>query len=444
MILCISNSGEILPIAYRLKKAGQDVAVYVHSTTYRSNYDGILDKIGVSQVGRKAEKADTVIVDITRPNERTRQDLALLRAFGCRTASKSVFGPVAGKIRKHGTPVIGASRWTEELELDRRASMDVAKQIGLDVPEYHDFDSLKEGAAFLEGAAGKASMWVMKPHNNQDLDLTYVEKYPGELLVKMQEELPERVGNGKFEYLLQKKIDGVELSTEAWFDGKKWLHLNHTIEDKRLMNSNLGPAIGSQGNSVWMHAGAGPWQGYFDKLTPMLQDADYAGPIDINAIVTQDKVYFLEFSPRFGYDALYCLLSLLDTPLEKFFTPQLNGSFHQGFASSQRISVPPFPYHHRELLEDLAKDVPVEGEINELSNFWLQDVYQNGTGLRCAGSDGIIGVAAARGNSLGGSVGNVYRFIDTLKVGAYLQYRTDGGRRAEKALKQLQEWKINV
>ena len=80
----------------------------------------------------------------------------------------------------------------------------------------------------------------------------------------------------------------------------------------------------------------------------------------------------------------------------------------------------------------------------ENPHFWGQDIKQNDKKIECAGADGILGVVAARGNSLGGSVGNMYRAIDKLKIASTLQYRTDGGKRAERAINRLKKWKIPI
>ena len=150
----------------------------------------------------------------------------------------------------------------------------------------------------------------------------------------------------------------------------------------------------------------------------------------------------MEFSPRFGYDAIYCLLTLIKGSLTEFFLNGFQTEFYDGFASSQRITIPPFPYADKELLNAMAKDILIK---NKLEDFWMEDVYMDDKGnIRCAGSDGIIGVVAERGNSLGGSVGNVYRKIDKLKIGSYIQYRTDLGKSQNKRMKQLQEWGFKI
>jgi len=382
-----------------------------------------------------------VIFDISRPNERTRQDVALLKLFHIKTSAPSVFGPIADKLKKSHR-VIGSSEWTEDLELNRTKGIKIAQTTGLKVPYYQDFKTLKEGVKFLKG---KKDRWVFKPHNNQDLDLTYVEKFPGELVVKLEEDYPQRLGSQKIDYILQRFVDGWEVSTEMWWDGSKGVSWNHTIEDKRLMNSNLGPAIGSQNNTVWIKKKRGLLVDELTKLGPLLNRAGYIGPVDVNVVVARNGIpYFLEFTPRFGYDALYCLLSLVEGPIRRFFQKGFNVPLNPGFASSERISIPPYPYNAQKLLEDFAKDVRVKGSIDTMPLFWMEDVYLKGGRLRCAGADGIMGVVASRGNSLGGSVGNVYRTIDKLRIGAYLQYRTDLGRRAERFLKAMEKLKIEV
>lgn len=441
MILWISNSGECLPVAWRMRQEGAEVAVYVHNPKHRTNYEGIMERIGLGNLRKTLKAADQVIFDITHPNHRKPQDQALLKMFGLKSTSRSVFGPVADKLSKDHQ-VIGATEWSEEIELDRKLGSEVGRKIGMAISETHDFRTLPQGAKFLKG---RKDRWVLKPHDNADLDLTYVEKYPGELRRKLEGELRKRLGE-KFHYMLQKVVQGVEISTEGWFDGKDWLHFNHTIEDKRLMTGDLGQAIGSQGNTVWMKGKGGLLVEQLTRLTPYLTRAGYVGPVDINAIVADDRqAYFLEFSPRMGYDALYCLLTLLEGSLTDFFTKGFKGTFRKGFASSQRLSIPPYPYANRDLLATLAKEVPIEGQLDRWPWFWGQDVCRDQDGkLCCAGSDGILGVATGRGETVKEAAGEVYRHLRAMKVGAYLQYRLDGARRPERALETLKQWRVTV
>ena len=414
MIFFFSNSGESLPIVERIKQEGYPASIYVHCPDYEKNYRGMLKTVELKKVRAAVDKAELVVFDITRINEGMKHDRALLHLF--RIGNKtSVFGPIADKLRVQGKKVVGCSTWSENIEFDRQLGATIAEKIGLKIPRGESFSSLSAGKTFL--AANKNRLWVLKPHNNSDLDLTYVEKFKGELLEKMNADLAGRL-TGRF--MLQEKIDGVEISTEAWWNGTAWVNFNHTIEAKRLMNDDLGPSIGSQSNTVWVEPRCFIADA-FNRLTPYVKRAGYIGPVDINCVVKDRKPYFLEFSPRFGYDALFNLLNLLDGDISTFFTNRFVSSFKPGFSSSQRVSVPPFPNSEPSLLMKYANDIPV----NYGPDFWALDVYEN-DGRRCAGADGILGVQTGYGETLDESVAALYKSIKGLKIGGYAQYRTDG------------------
>ena len=441
MILFISNSGESLPIAHRIQQAGHEVAVYLHNPKYRDNFGDLVKRLTPAKLPGAVRRAEAVVFDILRPNEGTHADKQLLKVFRANQKAPEVFGAVAAKIRNK-VLTIGASPETATWELDRDKGTAIAKEVGIQIPETHNFTTLSDGAAFLKGKTGR---WVFKPHNNQDLDLTYMESYPGELKSKLEGEYKARLGN-RFGFLLQQVVEGVEISTEGWFDGKRFTAFNHTLEDKKLMNGNLGPAIGSQGNTVWVKRDPhGLLVQELGKLAPKLRAAGYIGPIDVNCIVAEadHKPHFLEWTCRQGYDALFCLLTLLQGGIADWYLRRFQAPLASGFASSQRITIPPFPYAEPNLLSEYAQGVALENGL-DLDHFWPQDVRQRDGQLECAGADGIIGITAAKGGSVGESVGTMYRSINKLRVASTLQYRTDGGRRAEKDRKQLHKWGVNI
>jgi len=430
-VIFMSNSGESLPIVWRLRREGVDAGVYIHHPQYRHNYDGILPKIAVGDLKKRLRKTSLVIFDITRPNERAKQDIVLLKMFGLKSTLPSVFGPVADKISKD-IKTMGASALTEELELDRRKGLEVAKKVGYAIPAHHEFTSLRDGAKFLKG---RADLWVFKPENNQDLDLTYVEKFPGEILTKMLDEWLTRIGD-KIDYILQEKIDGTEVSTEVWIGERGPRHFNQTIESKRLMAGNLGPAIGSQSNTVYRIT-EGPPIEPLKKMAAYLHKESYLGPCDANCIVKKGVPYFLEWTPRFGYDALYCLLELLKGSLSDFFLKDFKADFHKGYACSQRVSIPPYPYALPGLRRAFSRDVSIMNRLDKTPFFWGQDVYLDAGKLKCAGADGILGVVTARDEQLEAAWGKVNSAVNKLKVCSYLQYRTDGFKEHSRRLKEL-------
>jgi len=148
-IIFISSSGESLPIAWRMQGEGVDVAVYIHNPLYRKNYKGIFDnRLKINQLKKEVRKTKLVCFDITRPNEGTPEDRALLKSFGVPVKSNGVFGPVADKIART-TRVLGASSFTENIELDRQAGSEFAAKVGLKVPETKEFSDTGKAVDFL-------------------------------------------------------------------------------------------------------------------------------------------------------------------------------------------------------------------------------------------------------------------------------------------------------
>src|SRR5208283_4900836 len=105
------------------------------------------------------------------------------------------------------------------------------------------------------------------------------------------------------------------------------------FERKQLMDGNLGPSGGCTGNIVWACDGECPiCKGGIRKLEGFLRVSNYKGMIDLNAIISEDKLYGLEFTPRFGYDASPTLFwGLLSMDLSELLYRVAKG---QGFAKN--------------------------------------------------------------------------------------------------------------
>jgi len=244
----------------------------------------------------------------------------------------------------------------------------------------------------------------------------------------------------KVDYLLQEKVEGVEISTEAWWDGKKWGLFNHTIEDKTLMDHELGPRIGSAANVVWLKQKPGLMTEYFKDLTPYVKRAGYIGPVDVNVIVSEKnhKPYFLEWTPRMGYDAVYCLAEIVG--IAALLSQDSKSKARDTFGASVRVSIPPYPYDDSGLLRN-AKGIRCGDDPGAM---WFEDVQMNGNGLECSGADGIIGVVAQAGGTIDEAVSKVYEQAGNIKIGTYRQYRSDLGERAKEAREKLSSWGLEV
>ena len=309
---------------------------------------------------------------------------------------------------------------------------------------------MDDGIAHIKKNMSKT--WVFKPEKNLDLMSTTVSDDNEEQIVQL-EMFKKRAGDLPF--ILQEKIKGVEVSTEGWFNDNLWVSgVSITFEEKRLMTGNLGPNTGSANNIVTVIPGMK--QPLFRKLlwplTSLLRANHYVGPIDVNSIVAEDdrQPYFLEFTARMGYDAIYPHLKQMNCEVGKYFADFIDGrmkKFPLGqnlFSGSERVSIPPYPDEEpAEKDLKMAKGVLIKGWKEVGPDFWPVDITMEGPGrMVCAGSiNGYIGVITGVGNSIKATAQNIYDKVKYIKA-VNLQYRTDLGEGAEKNYSRLKEWGI--
>jgi hypothetical protein len=244
------------------------------------------------------------------------------------------------------------------------------------------------------------------------------------------------------------EIHGPEIVTETWWDGNEFVLWNHVIEDRHFMTGNLGPELPCQGTTVWIKKDMdGLVVKQMSGFAPMFQHKKYVGPVSVKCMISEKdhETYYMDAIFGFRFDSIYALLGLInDKSPRSFFAQKFRAEWHNGYATSQRITIPPYPYEEKALLEAFAKDVIIQGRIGDYPSFWMQDVYSKRGKLHCTGTDAILGIIATRGNSLGGSIGSCYRAIRKLRVGGNLQYRTDAGKKAARIIRQLEKWGISV
>jgi phosphoribosylamine---glycine ligase len=425
-VLLVSKDGGGMGVAQRLALEGHDVAVHIGEERSKRAGRGIVSRVGKWQPA--VRNADLVIADCVG------------------------FGRFEDDLRETGKPLLGFCAILDKAELDRTAGMEMFQRAGIEIPETHPYTSLSD-AHEIPAQHGWEPGWVIKPHGNKATSTTAVVKDP-ELWDRAIEKSPNCPG------ICQRLVNGIEISTEGWFNGKEWvLPFNHTFEEKRFLAGGLGVNTGCMGNVV-LNAGKG------DRLTaatvelmaPLLKMLDYRGPFDINTIVTEDGAYALEATSRMGYDAVEALLEGLEEPAGEFLLSVATGRANEMPLTTDtmvavRMSVPPWPVRHPNS-DDFGE--PITG-INDASlrHLWLNDIYRDGDEYKTAGADGLLLKATAIGRIERGKKGpdgrtykpdytyearrRVYRTLERIGI-ANKQYRNDIGERVNNEVAQLKKW----
>jgi phosphoribosylamine--glycine ligase len=232
------------------------------------------------------------------------------------------------------------------------------------------------------------------------------------------------------DFVLQDFVKGTEVSTEGWFNGRDFMSpWNHTIERKQLMNDGLGPSGGCAGNLVWL---AKETNHVIEEgialMSGVLRDHDFVGPIDLNAVINDEGVWGLEFTPRFGYDALPALLELVSGELgptiaamaRREHPTELGLVDKRAFAL--RVSIPPYPSEQFRADEG----IPVRGLTREdRGHLYFYDVkLSEDNKLVSTRASGVIVTITAKADTIQEAVSAAMQIAEKAKI-PHKQYRTD-------------------
>lgn len=401
----ISKHADGIGLLYRLWQEGHDVSFWVQEKKAKPTYENILPQVQSYSEGLK--KSDIVFFDMVG------------------------LGFIADRLKKK-VAVYGGGRINDKLELDRAFGMQVAQAARIKVPQYETFTSWDKAIDFVKK---NKKTWVFKPQDNKSPCFTYVSEGPDDMI--------DMLGYfkglwPKMEFVLQEKVEGVEVSTEAWYVNGELVpnSINSTIETKRFMDGDKGPNCGCMTSVVWFYKGKPKI--YFQtlgKLEKFLKRKRYSGPLDINCIVTKDGPYFLELTTRFGYNAVYAALNQLPefgnflADLAHGRIPKIKPS--QNYSAAIRISIPPYP---QDIDASKSAGRPIKG-IDSLKDVFLLDAKYTDR-IVTAGVDGAICEVTANAADLKTLEKEVYRKVNKIKI-PDKQFRSDGIEVAKERINKL-------
>jgi phosphoribosylamine---glycine ligase len=336
-------------------------------------------------------------------------------------------------------PTIGDGSLNCKLEDDRTFGIELMEQAGIAVPPYESFSDSTSAMQYVK-KTGKRFVFKPSGGQDQDADTTYVSRDAADMLSYLAKLNPKLANNP---FLLQEFIAGTEVSTEGWFDGSEFWLLNFTLEDKKFMNDNRGPNTGCAGNLVGLTGSSSRiYREGLEKAKDVLQQLGYRGMIDLNTIVTEDKAYGLEWTPRFGYDASATLCRMYAGNYGEMLAAIASGVqpdalWGAEYGASVRLSIPPYP---TEIPGKHKEDVICSGLDPDRD--YLYDIYSSSSKnsidptLQTVGVSGFIGAPITIGNDPTKIFDHLYHIVDDVKI-PNMQYRTDCDKSALKKLAKL-------
>lgn len=414
-IAIISHWGDGLALGLRLLREGHQVACYVKDEHYKANLSGAFPH--TNDINKIVHwKPDFAFADQTE------------------LAGEMLF------LTDKGILTFGGTLEHDKLEHKRFESLDLACQCGVSVPATFGFkpEQTKDAKKMLNNKFDYVikfdkgdSMSSFVARNNEDI-AHFLEQHPPK---------------GPF-ILQERKECAVELNTEYWFSKGKFTGIAiGGLEQKKWLAGNLGQNVGCASNISWVYKNV-PKIGkklFTPKLLEYLQKINYSGPLDMAAIIDKDgKPWFIEFTPRLGYSAIYDMQELLQIDLGTFLAAIANGTTgmpkafdHSLYGCSIPVSIAPYPNEwpsHYIADERIYADKP-----DVVEHFWPYDakVIGNWEGYATAGTSGLLGYITASGEVPEAARELAMSRVKSLEV-SDIQYRIDAGEQADK-LKKLKE-----
>ena len=175
--------------------------------------------------------------------------------------------------------------------------------------------------------------------------------------------------------IVEKFIQGKEVSIPLILDGKSIKIFNIVRDYKRRDNNDLGPNTGGMGSVVPYFISSSEitlLEVLISKLKILLETENlfYKGFMTINVIFSNNNAYLLEINTRLGDSEGQAILSLLETDLFDIFesmynqtVDKLNLSFKNGYAIAVNVINSSYP----DILKNNAAKIP-EKYINDILN----------------------------------------------------------------------------
>lgn len=385
-VLLHSKEGDSSGLAWQMQKEGATVDLFIKEKWARSHMEGIVPHVETLEEGLK-NKPDYILFDLNGD------------------------GQTADKLRADGWKVINGSVLADKMEFDRGYGVKLCDQYGIKTPKTTPFSSVDDALAFVK--KNNKPYAIKMDDNAGGESCSYVAKDAEDMTDYLAQQKESGKIHGGAQFIIQEVVKGSEVSTEMWFSGGNPLWpANSTFETKKFLAGELGPRTGCEVSLVCHYEGAQSKiiDRTIRRLFPLLKYARWTGCIDINTIVSEDdhEPYFLEWTPRLGYSAIYAYQSVLGLPICEYFRRVSVGPFSIPFkatwGSSLKISIPPYPTviepeKASEETYGLQKGVRVNGKYGP--DFIPIDCEKgNKSELACSGVTGIIGECLGRGSTI--------------------------------------------
>ena len=424
----MDSVGEGLPWAIRAVKAGHAVKIWMSKENHPETGNGFK---GVERVDNWLSHAKWSDLIIPTGNHEFMNKMDMLRKTGVR-----VFGPSAA---------------SADLEIDRAKGMKIFTDAGIDVPEWKQFDSLKDAENHVRKTGGR---FVFKTIGDEDdKSLSYVSKSPADMIARLQRWQDLKM-NPKGPVLLQEFIDGIELGVSRWMGTDGFIgEWNLNWEFKKLLAGDCGPNCGENGTICKYVEESKLADEVLAPLEDELVKLGHVGDVDVNCIISKDKgkAYPVEWTTRLGWPSTNILLATHKGDPVQWAYDACEGDdtleVSPQVAAGIVISIPDYP-NSKFTKAELA-NIPVYGITDDNRKYIHPQAIKiekmpdmDGDKIverdMWATTGDYLAVVTGMGKTVKQACERAYKTIDQIHI-PNMQYRDDIGERLKEQIPELQK-----
>jgi phosphoribosylamine---glycine ligase len=402
-------------------KEGHEVKYFIEDPTEKEVGDGLIPK--TSDWQSEVSWADVIIFDDVLGQ-----------------------GKKAEKLRKEGRHVIGGTSYTDKLEDDRSFGQEELKKAGVSIIPYQNFTSFDEAIEYVKN---KPDRYVVKSsgeiQNNKSL-LFVGQEDDGRDVIQLLEAYKKALSKKMKVFVLQKRVDGVEVAVGAFFNSKEFIYpINVNFEHKKLFPGDIGPSTGEMGTTMFWSQPNKIFNNTLKKMEGKLAEEKYVGYVDLNCIVNANGIYPLEFTARFGYPTISIQQEGMLDPISDFFWQLASQSLvklrtKSGFQIGVRLVVPPFPFHGDSKTFELnSKDSVIFFKKPQREGVHIEDVKEVNGEWVITGTSGVVLIVVGTGQTMKQAQNQVYNRIQNIMM-PNMYYRKDIGDRWFEDSDKLHNW----
>ena len=208
-------------------------------------------------------------------------------------------GALQDELRRDGLNVVGGSAFGDRLEKDRAFAQGVLRDLGgFQVAGVWEFEAAEPALAHLAERPGR---YVLK-FSGEGFGAAdnYVGRLPDgrDVAAIVQAKLRMREAEGKrTRFILQERIEGVEMGVGAYFDGERFLRpACLDWEHKHFFPGDLGELTGEMGTVATFERTERFFARTLGRMEKRLRANGYCGYINLNTIVNERGIWPLEFT----------------------------------------------------------------------------------------------------------------------------------------------------